>query len=122
MTLNLCSAKPRLLKTAIIARDGSCMFGTIVHQLSMHKINSNEHIQATQELRKSVVEHISRHNTSFEFAIQGRFYDNINPESIKDLSKECKVILKEYLHMDYYWGGPETLKAVQEPCEYFDLQ
>lgn len=114
MLFELTEGKPRPLKIATIAPDGACLFGSITHQLFGHKINSREHTDATKQLRKSVVEYISRHYSSFKFALKGRVYDEINLTQITDLDKECKNILEKYLPLNYYWGGTETLKAVQE--------
>lgn len=98
MDFNLGDVESPSLKIAEIPGDGSCLFGSIAHQLFRHKINSNEHTRATKQLRKSVVDHISSHYSSFQFELKGRVYESINPTSIVDLSKECKIILQEQRH------------------------
>lgn len=112
MSVNL--KKSMSLKIAEIDRDGNCLFSSIVHQLFCLKLQSDEHSQETKQLRKNVVEYISSHYSSFKFALQGRVYEEINPQSIRDMDKECKSILNDYLPRDYvFWGGAESLKAIQ---------
>lgn len=133
MFFELFEGESRSLKVAVIRADGSCLFSSIAHQLFTEKIRSKEHIEATKQLRKSVVEYISSHYSSFRFELRGRVYEEIDPNAIDDMEKECKDILKNYLPMDYFWGGTETLKAIQEmhhvnilifnenaPCYFFN--
>lgn len=114
MDFELMEHESQSLKIATIARDGSCLFGSLAHQLFAHQISSNQHIETTKQLRMNVVEYISHHYKSFEFELKGRVYEEVNAASITDLDKECKMILENCLPLDKYWGGAETLKAVQE--------
>lgn len=66
------------LKFALIPPDGSCLFGSLSHQLFGHKIKSTEHTESTKMLRKNVVEHIRQNYESFKFELQGRVYEEIN--------------------------------------------
>lgn len=102
-----------LLTVTKIHRDGSCLFGSLAHQLFANKVNSSVHAKATKRLRKDVVDYISHQYESFKFELQGRVYEEINAEAIHDLDRECKAILNN-LREDQYWGGSETLKAVQQ--------
>lgn len=101
-------------KVARIRPNGACVFGTIAHQMIGQKINSDEHVNATKQIRKDVVHYISSHFSSFAKELKDRVYAEINPNAIKDMDKECKTILNDYLPLDHYWGGAETLKAVRE--------
>lgn len=101
-------------KVASINPNGACVFGAIAHQLEGQKINSDEHVQATKRIRVDVVNYISSHYSSFQRELRNRVYDEVNPKSITDLDKECKIILNDYLPLNNYWGGAETLKAVRE--------
>lgn len=102
------------LKIANIPPDGSCLFGSIVHQLFAYKINSDDHRNKTKELRASVVDYISRNYLSFKYELQGRVYEDMNADLVNDLDKECRNIFETYLPLNDYYGGAETLKAVQE--------
>lgn len=107
--------QPHSVKVAKIPPNGSCLFGSIVHQLFGHKINSDEHVQATKQMRLNVVEYISKHYSSFESALQCRVEEEeINLKEIEDNKKACQIFLNEYLSRDNYWGGHETVQAVQE--------
>lgn len=102
------------LKTANIPPDGSYLFGSIVHQLFAYKINSDEHKNKTKELRASVVNYISQNYSLFKYELQGRVYEDMNADLVNDLDKECRNILETCLPLHDYYGGSETLKAVQE--------
>lgn len=102
------------LKIAEVAANGSCLFASIVHQLFAEKIGSRKHIRTTDQLRVNVCKYITRNYSSFKHELQGRVYEEINASLITDLNKECKDILEQYMPMRDYWGGSETLKAVQE--------
>lgn len=102
------------LEVATIMPNGACMFGAVAHQLMGQKINSDEHMNATKQIRKDVVHHISTHFSSFQKELQARVYAEINPHSIKDMDQECATLLNNYLPLDHYWGGAETLKAIRE--------
>lgn len=114
MFYELIANAPQPLKIATIVGNGDCLFSSMAHQLFSPKINSTEHINATKNLRKCVVEYISQHYESFKFELQGRVYEEINAESITDLDKERRDILEKYLPLDGYWGGTESLKAIQQ--------
>lgn len=114
MAFELTENEIQSLKVASISPNGACIFGAMAHQLIGQKINSIEHMNATKQIRKDVVHHISSHYSSFEKELRDRVYAEINPDSIKDIRKECKTILNHYLPLDHYWGGAETMKAVRE--------
>ena len=114
MTFELAKNDLQSLKVAKIRPNGACLFGALTHQFFGHKIDSDEHERATKQMRMNVVNHISSHYSSFQKELRGRVYAEINPKSIKDMEKEIKVILNDYLPLDHYWGGAETLKAVRE--------
>lgn len=114
MEFQLTENQPYSLKVAKIPANGSCLFGTLVHQLFGHKIDSNEHEEATKQLRQRVVEHISEHFSSFEGAIQCRVEDEYSLSIIEDNKKACQIFVNDYLSRDDCWGGQETIQAVQE--------
>lgn len=106
--------QPHLLKVAKIHSNGSCLFGTFVHQLFGYKIDSNEHTEATRQLRQKIVDHISENFSSFEGAIQCRVEDEFNLSQMEDNKNACQIFLNDYLTRDDHWGGHETIQAVQE--------
>lgn len=117
MFYNLLRIDSDSLEVALVARDGNCLFRSIVHQLFGNKLNTVDQTQETRELRQKVVEHIGNHYSRYKFALQGRVYDEVDANEIQDLDEECKNILNNRLPLDYYWGGSETFKAVREIYE-----
>lgn len=114
MVFELAENELQTSKVAKISPNGACTFGSFVHQLTGCKANSDEHIQAAKQIRMNIVKHISNHYSSFQKELRDRVYAEINSKSIKDIDKECKIILNNFLPLDYYWGGAETLKAMRE--------
>lgn len=106
--------QPHWLEVAKIPPDGSCLFGTVVHQLFGHRINSDAHVQATRQLRQNVVQHISRNFSSFEGAIQCRVEDVYDLRQMENNYEACQIFLNDYLTSGNVWGGQETIQAVQE--------
>lgn len=92
-----------------IIGDGDCAFGSIAHQLFCVEINSPEHKEWTQKLRKDVVEYIQSNLSIFTHEIRGRIlayqdkFDDINAETTKFLKK---------LACPGFYGGGETFKAL----------
>lgn len=109
----LCEA-PRKLTVALIPGDGSCLFGALAHQLFMHDINSQDHIEATKKLRADVVEYILKPENypSFEYHIKDRVYEIKNQKEIKNMTSECKFYVRHVLSNHKTFGGVETLYAV----------
>lgn len=116
MQFELNESQPQSLSVKVvkIPPNGSCLFGSIVHQLFGHATNSDEHEKATKELRMNVVDYISKHYSSFEGALQSRVEDEINLREIEDNKKACQIFLNDYLSHPNCWGGHETVQAVQE--------
>lgn len=114
MAYELIENRPQSLKVAKIDPNGSCLFGSLVHQLFGLKLSSGKHIRATKRMRQEVVEHISENYSSFELALRYRAYEENDPDQIEDMRKECETILNVHLPRDNYWGGSETMKAIQE--------
>lgn len=84
-----------------ILKDGNCLFGSLTHQLSLVKINSDEHVKQTADLRKNVVSHIIENIEQYKQVLKYRTdVTNIQDFVTKDLSKQGE------------WGGAETFLAV----------
>lgn len=108
------------LTAARIESDGNCLFGALAHQLWLHKINSDAHIKATEQLRADVVEHILNpvNFPRFEYSLRDRVY-SIKQQAkqlkeITDISAECKMFVRHALSKKGMWGGTETLLAVSD--------
>lgn len=111
---NLLEPDSLCLNVALIPKDGDCLFRSIVHQLHCQKIRSDEQYNATQCLRRSVVEHITKNYSRYEPALKNRVYELKPLDEIANMDKERKHILKNCLPRRSYWGGFETLMAVTE--------
>lgn len=105
---------PHWLELAKIAGDGSCLFGAITHQLFGYKINSDEHVQATRQLRQNVVHYISEHLSTFEGALLDQVSDHSDLSQMEDFRRACQIFVNDYLSRDNVWGGQETIQAAQE--------
>lgn len=103
---------PKNISVAKIAGDGSCLFGSLAHQLWMNKIGSKEHIKSTKILRENVVKHILENFAFFEYYLQDRVYELKSKQEITDLSMECKLFARYGLSNIKTWGGVETMLAV----------
>lgn len=111
---------PRKLTITHIQGDGNCMFGSLAHQLWLHKIDSNEHMEATKRLRADVVEHIldPKNFPRFEHELRDRIFlrkQQTNQLSeITNVAAECKLFVRHALSKNGIWGGTETLLAVSD--------
>lgn len=111
---------PRKLTITHIQGDGNCIFGSLAHQLWLHKIDSEEHIEATKQLRVDVVEHIldPKNFPRFEHELHDRVYllkqQAKQLTDITNIAAECKLFVRHALSKDGTWGGPETLLAVSD--------
>lgn len=113
-TLNGEVAKLDVVK---IKADGSCLFGSLTHQLFQHKVNSNNHKRETKALRENVVKYINCNMKDFLFEIGGRIQEDeeqrdgcVKSEGITE--ENCFEFLNTLLGRDYFFGGAETLKAI----------
>lgn len=104
------------ITVARIKPDGSCLYGSLAHQLYQHATNSTEHEQATKSLRAEVVEYILKPNIfpSFQHALQDRVYETKTKSQITNIESECKFFARYVLSKKNKWGGHETIKAVSE--------
>lgn len=115
MAFHIENDKPEhTLQVADICADGSCLFGSLAHQLYKFKLDSRKHVNAKKKLRKDVVQYIQDHRSEFEFELKGCVYDDCENKGIKvdDLSFACTNFLEKILPLESTWGGNESLKAV----------
>lgn len=102
---------PAVLEVVESARNGDCLFSSMVYQLFGHNFTRKQHVRFVKELRLDVVNHIKKNFLEFEFVLKDRLHEQTN-ERIKNVKKECKNFVKTQLSKDGIWGGTETLKAV----------
>lgn len=102
----------KTIKIIKIAADGRCLFGSLAHQLYDLKVDSNAHSDATDNLRKEIVEYIGEHMSDFEAELNGRVLEKKSRKNIDDMEVERRFIVKFCLPMHRYWGGEESIKAV----------
>lgn len=108
------------IKVTPIRGDGNCLFGSLAHQLWLHKIDSDEHKTAMMQLRANVVEHIlnPQNFARFEHQLHDRVYSLKEKakklKEITNISAECQLFVRHALSNDRTWGGSETLLAVSD--------
>lgn len=102
---------PAWLKVVKTARDGNCLFSSLVHQIFGHDYTRKKHMHLVKELRMDVVSHIKKNFLDFEFVLKNRIYEEAN-ERVENIKKRSKKFVKTELSKDGTWGGTETIKAV----------
>lgn len=112
----LIAKKPKWLTIANINKDGNCLFGSICHQFYHTSIGSNDHQKHMDELRARVVEYILKPENfpSFEHSLKGRIYEIKSPESIQNMTLECRQFVENRLSHNGCWGGTETVAAASK--------
>lgn len=100
------------VKVCDIKADDSCLFGSIVHQLNLVKINSKQHADLARTLRKNVVKYIVEHLSDFIFLLKNRLPDGQAEDD--DLQTQCLDFVTNELSSLKCWGGCESLKAISE--------
>lgn len=99
-----------------IDSNGDCLFGSIIHQLHIFPLSSEEHKKAITELRAEVVDYIRTNINNFEHEIKGRLYAERSKKKIKgkiqNFLLEANKFLNDDLSRTGFWGGSETIKAV----------
>lgn len=115
-TLNGLEAKVDVIK---INGDGSCLFGSLAHQLFQHKVNSNNHKKAAKALRVDVVKYINSNVNEFLYEIAGRIQDEeerrlgyVQTKTSDITEEKCCAFLNTSLVKQSFFGGSETMKAI----------
>lgn len=103
----------RTLKISPIPGFGSCLFGALSHQLYREKIKSQDHINSTNKIRADIVNHISQNYDSYEWALKGAVYNQVNGH-VDNIEEACKDFLENDLPNKYTWAGPESIRAAHE--------
>lgn len=93
--------------------NGSCLLSSLVHQLFQQKVNSYEHKQLIENIRKKVVEHIETNIASYVHCIEPRL-KKTEAKIGTDIEKECLNFVRNFLSKENYWCGVETINAVSE--------
>lgn len=114
--MDMCKkATTRYVKICTIRGDGSCLFGSIAHQLFYHKLNSDDHNSWTKKLRKQVVDYIGKNYLQFKNYLRSRVYSNHPEEKDENKIEEaCKHFLEKELPEHHIYGGIESIKAITE--------
>lgn len=101
-----------------IPQNGSCLFGSVAHQLYGLSVDSAEHEQKTNEIRAEVVIHIKKNFDNFFHELKGRVYERstqtIDPDKIES---ECRLYLNACLPLTNCFGGSESVRAISEIYE-----
>lgn len=92
-----------------MAKDGNCLFASLIHQIHAVKNGSDYHNALTADLRRNVVKYITENLDSFTQAIKLRL--SYNGENVQGT---CMQFLKEKLSVNGCFGGTETLLAVSK--------
>lgn len=110
------------IKCCSINGDGNCVFGSIAHQLYQNKINSTEHMDFTQELRKKSAEFIEGNIHRYIHFLRGRIHDEDQKNGLVSqkyadnsaLLTKCLNFVKNDLTKHGYWAGTESFRALSE--------
>lgn len=107
-----------VIKICKIEGDGSCLYGSLSHQLFSSKINSCDHRTQTINLRKDCVDYLQSNLERMEPYIKGQVYEmcdkrKINTKNI-DLKQEILNFTKITLPSANTYGGMESIKSISE--------
>lgn len=105
------------MKYCEVNGEGDCLFLSLSHQLFAFKVNSEEHVNDTHQLRATVVEFILSNISDFLHEIKGRIYETesnlVATAAAKIIDEEeCRDFVQNELAKRGFWGGIETFKAV----------
>lgn len=106
------------LKICRIDGDGSCLFSSLIHQLTFCSIGTAIHKKETRMLRQECVEHIESNFDRYLPFLESRIIEESEkcPQSnvdACDMNTKCREFLKT-LTLTKTYGGVETIKAVSE--------
>lgn len=112
----------RTIKMCKIIGDGSCLYGSLAHQIYYSKIGSLNHQLQTKKMREMCVNHILTNLDEFKPYLKGRIYDkceekNINTKSINfDDENDENVYTKfvDTLKLHETFGGIESMKVISD--------
>lgn len=111
----LLSNDMRQLKVLKIDKDGSCLYSSIVQQLSCCKPNTDDHREATKDLRKDVIDYMKTNLQVGKFAIKGRILEDRESDgdrNVKVTEADCMDFITNKLSRMDYWGGTESILAI----------
>lgn len=109
---------PKALSIIKIKGDGSCFYGSVVHQLFQHKVNSKDHKNATIDLRASVVKFINENIPDYLFVIKDRIMEEIEArggvvsKSAEISEADCIEFVNSNLARVHTFAGMESFIAI----------
>lgn len=109
----------RTIKMCKIIGDGSCLYGSLAHQIYYSKIGSLDHQLQTKKIREMCVNHILTNLDEFKPYLKGRIYDkceekNIDIKSINFDKDDVYTEFVETLKLHEIFGGIESMKAISD--------
>lgn len=106
------------IKICKIDGDGSCLFGSLAHQISFPIIGSANHKILSIRLRKQCVDHIKANFDRYIPFLKSRLIEIHGNEKFDmknlDVKKQCRQFLDSTLPLHETFGGVESIKAVSE--------
>lgn len=114
--MDICkNATTKYIRIGPVSPDGSCLFSAIAHQLFYVKLNSQEHKDWANKLRKQAVDYIKANYERFRSYLRNRVRETNQAESDENkLEAECQKFLSELLPKNSFYGGVESIKAISE--------
>lgn len=106
----------KYIKICKIDGDGSCLYGSLYHQMSCCSIGTANHKKQTRKLRQECVEHIKQNFDTYLPFLKSRVIEINGQENVNDSEMviKCREFLETSLPLNTTFGGVETIKAVSE--------
>lgn len=103
------------VKVVKIDPNGSCLFGSVSHQLIGCELNSTAHKEAASTLRERAVSHIKDNFDSYFHDLKGRVEEQSKKKiDASAIEGECHVFLNACLPLKTCFGGYECIRAISE--------
>lgn len=108
----------KTIKICKIEGNGSCLYGSLYHQISFCSIGTADHKKHTKILRQECVDHIRNNFDRYLPYLKSRIIERDGHKAADicdlDMNKKCREFLDSALPLNKTFGGVESIKAVSE--------